>query len=323
MAKSSFDRTSMPWILIDTSWLAYRMFFSLEELSYDELPTGVMFGLLEQIKSLPTVLPTASNRFAFFFDSRQSYRRRVFPDYKKKRFEDRTPEEIARLKELKYQLNVLRTELLPAMGFPVYRQTGLESDDLLAAAAASIKDDNSGECPLAIIITADGDLYQCISNSIHWFDPSRDTYLSPMGFVKKKGVLPEQWADIKSLAGCSSDAVPGIPGCGEKTAIKYLSGNLPHSYKVFEAITSSKGLGTFLRNNTLIRLPHTKTKPIELVEPVFNPAAFFQLCKKYGMESYLSKRGRQQWESFFQGQFDVVQQQAASGRRARKRKARL
>ena len=150
------------------------------------------------------------------------------------------------------------------------------------------------------MVTADGDLYQCISEAVAWWDPGRDSMLGPSGFMKKKGLAPEAWARAKALMGCHSDNVKGISGIGEITAVKYLTG-LPIPDKKRIAIECAEGQTIFQRNLSLVELPHAKTRPFLVDPPRYCPEAFFKWCKKLGMNSYLDGRGRREWENLFAG----------------------
>jgi DNA polymerase-1 len=296
----------MKQVLVDVSFLAHRARHALQGFEFDDLPTGVMYGFFEQIKTIAFNPKILSNQIHLFFDSRKSHRRLTFPDYKKKRQEDRTPEEIEQIQIMHEQLRTLRTKHLPRIGFPIYRQTGLESDDLMAYAAQRL-------CDPVIIVTADQDLCQCISHNVTWYDPGRDKWFDPHSFYEEKRVDPKEWVDVKALAGCSSDNVPGVPGIGEKSAIDYLHGFLPRHWKKFERIKSEEGEQIRWRNDKLVRLPHSKTKSFEVHSPRYHVEAFWEFCEEYGIESYLSGKQKRLWENFFQNEI------TAQGMVARKR----
>lgn len=293
----------MTWALIDSSWLAYRALYGLGDLrgGDTDAPTGVLYGFFEQLRTVCRDPHIRSNQAAIFFDSRKSYRALAYPAYKQKRKQERTPDELALLQVVYGQMRLLRTEILPAIGFPVYRQTGLESDDLIARVAADLTYEGRGR-KMAVMVTADGDLYQCISESVHWYDPGRGRYLDPTEFFNEKmGLKPEQWAEVKALAGCPSDNVKGIPGVGEKTATVHVLGMLPVQPKRLAAINSSEGKDILQRNLKLVRLPHARTRPLTLTPARYDAEAFFAVCRQYGMRSYLSGPKHLDWQDFFAG----------------------
>lgn len=284
-----------PWLLIDLSYLAHRARYALDGLQFQDLPTGVLFGFFEQLRTICHDERCRSNRVAMFFDSKHTYRKKDFPDYKAHRKDKLTEEEVEQLHVMYQQVKLLRTEILPAIGFPIYQQTGCESDDLMAIAAREFK----GLERQAVIITADGDLWQCITPAVHWYDPCRKRYLDPDGFRTEKGLRPEQWKEVKALAGCDGDGVPGIPGVGTKTAVDYLLGKLNTGYKRAKAIVSPEGRAIYERNKGLVFLPHPKTKPISLLEPEYKAEEFFKMAERYGLLSFLKEPKRGEWMEFF------------------------
>ena len=291
-----------PWLFMDVSYLAHRARFALKNMEYEDFPTGIIFGFFEQFKSICQHPRINSNKVCLFFDSKKSYRRRLYPEYKRKRIDSRTDEEKKQIELMYFQVKLLREEILPNMGLHVYRQTGLESDDIMAQAAKQISCSASpNEGCQAVIITSDGDLYQCITSSVHWYDPSRELYLTPASFYTKKGIESNVWGEVKAIAGCNSDGVKGVPGVGEKSAIQYLLWDLPKNYKRYQSIISPEGKSIISRNKQLVILPHQKTKPIELKEPVYDKDAFFHYCKRYGILSFLKEGKRREWSRFFRG----------------------
>jgi len=286
-----------PRVLIDASYLAHRALHSLQGLEFEDFPTGVIYGLLEQILSLAYDDRITSNRLLMCFDSRKSYRKKAYPDYKGNRNKDRTEKEMAELRAMHKQVDLMRSEVFPACGFLTARQSGVESDDLMAYAAKQGRDK-------VILVTSDGDLYQCITDSVHWYDPGRDQYLDPLTFWVKKGIEPHQWAEVQAIAGCSSDNVKGIRGIAEKSAIDYVLGRHNPTYKRFKAVV--EGRRTITLNRSLVTLPHKKTKPFDIVEPQYNPAAFFEQCERFGIRTYLEGAKHSAWLRFFSGDFDRV-----------------
>jgi len=266
------------------------------------MPTGVLFGFWEQLYSICSSLQFTSNKIALFADSRKSFRLKSFPGYKQKRKDNRTPEEWQQIDIMHEQMNILQYEWLPAMGLTVYRQTGLESDDLIASAAEQLTSIKSR----GTMITSDGDLCQCITETVQWYDPQRDILYTPTSFLKKKGIKPELWGMVKAIGGCTTDNVPGVKGVGEKGAIDYLLHKLEPRHKKYQNIVESFESGEMDEWKELVLLPHHKTRPFELIEPDYNAKVFFKFCEKYGIDSYLDEEGREKWELFFEGRFKGI-----------------
>lgn len=305
----------MKWVFIDMSFLAYRALHATGGLEFEDIPTGIIFGFFSQLRMICNDPLVQSNRVAIFCDSRTSFRADVYPEYKAKRREELTEKQKAereRIRTMRIQQNVLEREILPALGFPIYRQEGLESDDLIAHAAKEAMKEAAfgGPLPRAVMITSDGDLYQCINGAVHWYDSQRKKYFDLDSFKEKHGISPQQWGEVKTIGGCSSDNVAGVPGVGETTAIKYLLGNLPQHHKTYEAIRSKAGKKIRARNVELVQLPHYKTKRFLLQEPKYDPDAFFSMCEKYGLKTFLDER--KSWMSFF-GRKDFIPRKRGFG----------
>lgn len=286
----------MIWVLVDMSFLAYRALHAVGNLEHEDMPTGVIYGFFTQLRTLALDPRIRSNKIALFCDSRTSLRQKVYPQYKGKRREERSEEEAQRIRIMRDQKNLLEGGILEEIGFPIYKQEGLESDDLIADAAKRL----TGPKRRGVIITSDGDLYQCITDAVHWFDTQRNVYHTPDTFKEAKKVSPKRWGMVKCIGGCSSDNVAGVPGVGETTAIQYLRGELPKHYARHRAIESADGRSVINRNHELVVLPHYKTGRVELREPQYNPAAFFRMAKLFGLRTFLKKE-RKAWEAFFRG----------------------
>jgi len=286
----------MKWVLVDLSYLAHRARHTTGDLSSEDIPTGIMFGFFQQLYDLCKHPFINSNKVLIFTDSKKSYRRKTFPEYKKKRKEQRTEEEQKQLQIMYDQINKLKNKILPKLGFPVFKQVGLESDDLIAYVAKEL----TRKKEEGVIITSDGDLYQCITPYVKWYDPARELLMDEKSFEDKKGIEPKIWGMVKSISGCTSDCVPGLKGIGEKGALQYLKGELAPHLQKFKTITESSE--EIVKWGKLVLLPHEKTKPFEIYEPEYNSKSFFSFCKHYSIMSYLEPGRRDQWIKFFKGE---------------------
>lgn len=295
-----------PFVLIDASYLAHRALHSMGGLTHDGEGTAILFGFFHQLRSLCQSPRVASNRVAVFFDSKTSLRRAAYPDYKaKRRSRPKDPERAAALKALHRQVDRLREDILPSIGVCAYHAEGLESDDLLAVAAAQEtargrESGVKGGGPRAIIVTADADLWQCISPWVHWYDQGRDLYYDPRSFMAEKGLPARRWKEVKQIAGCRSDNVKGIRGIGDATAVRYLLGTLKASSKAHAKIVSEEGGAVVRRNHDLVVLPHPEAPAaVKLRSPKWHREEFVLMCKKHCFQSMLDEWPK--WERFFRG----------------------
>lgn len=294
------EKLKSTWALIDTSCLAHRALYSLGKLESKEIETGMIFGFFEQLRNVIRDSRVWTNKVLLCFDSKKSYRSLAYPPYKRKRKENKTDDEIKQREIMDKQIGILAKKYLPKIGFRMFRQAGLEADDIMAKIALKFRGKDNVR---AVIITADTDLCQCITENVYWYDIARDNYLTPLTFQDKKGCKPNAYAMVKAIAGCVTDNVEGVKGVGEKTAIEFLDGNLPINFKRYLAIISESGNAIMKRNIPLVKLPHEKTKPIKLKKPVYNVNAFFEMCEELEMYSYLEGKRKKEWENIFNGVF--------------------
>ena len=112
-------------------------------------------------------------------------------------------------------------EVIETFGMPIYELAGFEADDLMGTLSVQ----GAKEGIETYLVSMDSDIAQLVTPEVHmWmYRPyQRDSVIfkGPEDVRERYGVLPEQIADLKALKGDTSDNIPGIPGVGEKTAIK-------------------------------------------------------------------------------------------------------
>jgi DNA polymerase-1 len=129
--------------------------------------------------------------------------------------------------------------LLDAMSIPLLSMDGYEADDIIATVSKKME-------PLSAvrIVSGDKDLFQMVSERTQVIRPGKsgllDEVIDPQALYDKFGLRPEQFVDYQALMGDASDNVPGVPGVGEKTALKLIQqfGSLEAIYQDTDAITS-------------------------------------------------------------------------------------
>ena len=220
---SSIKKTDH-FYLIDGSGYIFRAYYALPPLSRksDGLPTGavsgfcsMLFKLLEDARS-----DDSENRpthFVVIFDSaRKNFRNEIYSEYKANRAE--APDDLAP------QFEYIRKSV-EAFNLPSVELLNYEADDLIATYAKKISEAGAK----VTVISSDKDLMQLVSNKVRLFDPMKSKLIGEKEVIDKFGVKPEQVIDVQSLAGDSSDNVPGVPGIGVKTAAELIK-----KYKTLE-----------------------------------------------------------------------------------------
>lgn len=201
--------------VIDGKSVFYRGYYAMPGLSLsDGTPTGGVYGFvslaIELIKKLePDYVAVAWDKKG----TNIRKRRQIYPEYKAGR--KKAPDDFYA------QIPILH-ELLEAFGWPLYELDDYEADDILGAFAKQAEEKGI-ECDL---LTSDLDALQLVG-------PTTKVYALKNGlsnieefhvesFEKKYGIRVDQFLDLKSLMGDSSDNLPGVPGVGQKTGIQLL-----------------------------------------------------------------------------------------------------
>lgn len=113
-------------------------------------------------------------------------------------------------------------ELIESFNIPIYTANGYEADDMLAALARQACEQQVE----TFLVTLDSDILQLVRPgvSVYMYRPyQHDTVLYDEAKVQERyGLRPQQIPDLKGLKGDASDNIPGVPGIGEKTAVKLL-----------------------------------------------------------------------------------------------------
>lgn len=279
-------------LIIDVSNLAYRAFHTVGGLSYEGAATGVLYGIFRDIIVLKDRFEP--DRIAFCFDSKTHKRREVYPEYKANRRKPQTDEMVAARTELYRQLNDLRNSHLPNIGYyNVFYEEGYEADDLIASICFGLEERKKAGLPVGgdvVIVSTDQDLFQLLRcGRVLIYNPVKKKVMTEDSFSDEYGIRPGWWSMVKALAGCTGDGVPGIPGVGEKTAIKYLTFKLKCTAKAFKAIAS--GYWRIRdRNFKLVSLPFDGTPELKLTDDRPTMAGWNAVMGELGFESLRNMR---------------------------------
>nr|WP_235749782.1 DNA polymerase I [Neobacillus bataviensis] len=220
-------------VLIDGNSIAYRAFFALPLLNNDKgIHTNAVYGFTMMLmKILEDEKPT--HMLVAFDAGKTTFRHKTFTEYKGGR--QKTPPELSE------QFPFIR-ELLDAYGISRYELENYEADDIIGTLSLTAEKDGYE----VKVISGDKDLTQ-LSSSTTTVGITRkgitdiEEY-TPDHVAEKYGLTPEQIIDMKGLMGDSSDNIPGVPGVGEKTAIKLLKefSTLENLLKSIDQVSGNK-----------------------------------------------------------------------------------
>jgi len=270
------SQMSKRWLILDVSNLAYKALYAFGDLSHEGAGTAAAFGIFRDLLDLSDLYSTKNVVFAF--DRGCDCRRKVYQGYKGNR-KERTEEQKEAHTAVVRQLYRLRTRYLSAMGFQnLFWQDDYEADDIMASVCHNLRKGDEG-----IVVSTDEDLLQLLAPHVIIWNPKKKKPITDESFSKARGIGPSQWSLVKAIAGCSSDDVPGVERVGEKTAIRYITGNLKPATKAFQAIVESTT--RIERNLQLVALPFRGTKVFELQEDQVTRKKWDAVVVGLGMKS--------------------------------------
>ena len=202
------------FVIVDGNSLMHRAFHALPPLQNDDgVYTNAVFGFLSMLlKVMESEHPT---HMAVAFDLHgPTFRHADYGEYKAGR-KPTAP-------ELRPQFDIVR-ECLTAMGIRILTVPSFEADDILGTMARRCEESHIP----ALLVTGDRDSMQLVTETSHVLYTKRGVTdvvrYTPEKVLEDFGVTPAQIPDLKGLMGDASDNIPGVPGIGEKTAIKLLA----------------------------------------------------------------------------------------------------
>lgn len=281
-------------VLIDGNSIAYRAFFALPLLNNDKgVYTNAVYGFTQMLlKILEDEKPT--HMLVAFDAGKTTFRHKTFGEYKGGR--QKTPPELSE------QFPFIR-QLLDAFQIKRYELENYEADDIIGTLATHAAD---GDWDVKVF-TGDKDLLQLVT-------PEVEVVLTRKGITEveaytveqvneRYGITPDQIIDMKGLMGDPSDNIPGVPGVGEKTAIKLIKqfGSIEKvldsiddisGAKLKERLTENKDQALMSKELATI----TKEAPVEISLDETNYKGFenslvFPLFKELGFNSLLERLG--------------------------------
>lgn len=218
-------------VLIDGNNLMFRSYYATAYTgnlmkNSKGLVTNALYGFANMINKI--IEEENPEYMCVAFDVGKSFRHREYIDYKAGR--NATPE------ELKKQLPIAR-DMLDKMGIFNINVLDYEADDIIGTLSKWADMDPEWD---ALLITSDHDYLQLITDvvNVKLLKQTGFTKYNPQTFKEEYGIDPIRVVDLKALMGDSSDNIPGVPGIGEKTALKLLQeyGTLDNLYNNIESV---------------------------------------------------------------------------------------
>ncbi|MFB4162991.1 DNA polymerase I [Alteribacillus sp. JSM 102045] len=221
-------------VLIDGNSIAYRAFFALPLLNNDKgVYTNAVYGFTTMLlKVLEEEDP--SHLLVAFDAGKTTFRHNTYDEYKSGR--QKTPSELSE------QLPLIR-EMLDAFNISHTEFENYEADDIIGTLSKQAEEQKGWDVR---VYSGDKDLLQLVSDKTYVTLTKKgitnvETY-DIQAIHDRYGIKPEQIVDMKGLMGDSSDNIPGVPGVGEKTALKLLKqhGSVEEVLKSIDDISGKK-----------------------------------------------------------------------------------
>jgi len=260
MSSAKSEAASPPVVLVDGSAYLYRAFHAMPPLTNSKgQPTGAIYGVVNMLRRL--VSDYQPEVMVVVFDaSGKTFRDDIYEEYKANRA--RMPD------DMRSQIKPLYS-VVEKMGFPLVIVEGVEADDVIGT--LSVQATKAGL--KTVISTGDKDMAQLVNENVTLVNTMSNTVMDVDGVIEKFGVKPSQIIDYLTLVGDTSDNIPGVPSCGPKTAVKWLSAH-ENLQGVIDTADSVKGkIGEKLRDAighlpmsqdlATIRLDVSMEKPVE------------------------------------------------------------
>ena len=218
-------------VIIDGNALIHRAFHALPPLKTKkgELVNAV-YGFISIL--LGVIQGLSPDYLAATFDlAGPTFRDLEYKKYKAKR--------VKHSQELYDQIPKIK-EIVKALEIPIYEKKGFEADDIIGTIISKVP--SSKFQVSSMIITGDLDMLQLVDKNTEVHVPKKGikdiVVYNTLAVKERYNLKPEQIIDLKGLKGDASDNIPGVPGIGEKTAIKLIE-RFGSIKKLYEVINTS------------------------------------------------------------------------------------
>lgn len=280
-------------IIIDTYSLANRAFFALPPLATSSgQPTNAVYGMAMMLLKL---LDESKPQFmlAALDASSPTFRHQEYQAYKGQRLKMED--------SLRTQIPIIK-ELLAILEIPAWEEPGFEADDLIGTYARFA----AGQGLEVELVTGDRDVFQLVGPGIKVkYTRKGITEMDTVDqeYIRERYQLtPEQLIDLKGLMGDASDNIPGIPGFGEKTALKYLHrfGSIDGIYQGIDQIERQRDRELLLKYRDQAYLSRKLATIVTDVKPgislddccrkkPYDRQKLLDFCVKYEFKSLVKK----------------------------------
>jgi len=196
--------------IIDGNAYIHRAYHALPPLTTSKgMQINAVYGFIKMI--LKIIKNEKPDFIVVCFDSAvKTFRHTLFPEYKATR---------KKIDEQLYNQIPLVKEAVKVLGLTYIEKEGYEADDIIATIVKTINKINYK----IIIISGDKDILQLVDDNVTVLNEHKNILFNREEVYKKYGVYPDKLVDMFALVGDKIDNIPGVPGIGEKTAVKLIN----------------------------------------------------------------------------------------------------
>jgi DNA polymerase-1 len=276
-------------LIIDGNNWSHRAYHTVGSMKFGNKTMGTVFGFMNMLGG--AIMKYKPEKVYVCWDGgRNPERLKIHPEYKL-----RTPKIDFDKDEFEKQIAAIR-RLLFYLGIPQLHRKEREADDYIYALAKRKEKKTDHKI---VICSGDKDFRQMVNKRIFIADENKGL-ITPVNFHSLFGIQPEQFVFYLSMVGDTSDNIPGVPGIGEKTALKiideyetltnYNLNGLKHPK--YEKIHYHIGFSTSLIDLGWFNRTHIKEKITEAdyykgkVKPSLNIERYKELALKWGLRKH-------------------------------------
>lgn len=230
------------YIVVDGNFMSYVSHSSFGELGYEGedgwVPTGVVYGFFKNLLTLNSdkfwerfgETCSGGRFFVVGWDRKPEFRLSVSGEYKANRGKMERDEKLNMRLQMKEVVN-----MLSLLGVNQCWAEGMECDDVMATIVRKLR--GRGK---VVLVANDNDLFQLLDKKVLMCNLSQ--LYTKIWFEKKHGIPPKRWVEVKTIAGCSTDGVKGVPGVGLKSALRMI-----REHGSVEGVLACDSGGTYVR----------------------------------------------------------------------------
>ena len=291
-------------LLVDAGNLMHRSAYIHTDLSFDNEPTGAMFGFFKSIVMARRDFPLYHLVICYDgghkrrdIESKQGVIAGIIPEaYKENRGKNQSDQN----KLVRWQIDRQWPVLQEGLEFTACQQVRIpdyEADDIIASLVLGCSNPS-------VIVSSDKDFYQLLEPDVSLYDPIRESTMELASYQEKYGLTaPMQWVDCCALSGDAGDNIFGVPGVGEVTALALVKEHKSLD-NVIKFLSEQKASGGKIPKRQLTILDHIPRVKLayslkqmdcsipgipEISPHTGNAEKLLEFFKKHGFESLYDK----------------------------------